>query len=137
MLRLDHGKVRGIDELTYMQRFSPRTARSPWSQINIKRFGELRKAGRVAPAGLEAFERRDRKPAGYSYEQAEVGFTGVSLRTFRAHRDAWSFFQSQPTGYRKMATYWVMSAKREETRERRLARLIEDSAAGRRLPMLA
>jgi uncharacterized protein YdeI (YjbR/CyaY-like superfamily) len=131
------GKVKTIDEAAYKQRFSPRTKRSPWSKNNIKRFGELKKLGVVAPAGLAAFERRDRKPAGYSFEEAERGFSGPYLKTFRADKAAWTFFQEQPPGYRKMATFWVMSAKREETRERRLAKLMEDSAAGRRLAMLA
>jgi uncharacterized protein YdeI (YjbR/CyaY-like superfamily) len=131
------GKVRTMDEKAYMQRFSPRTKRSPWSKINIKRFGELKKLGLVAPAGLAAFERRDRNPAGYSYEEAERGFTGTYLNTFRANRAAWAFFQDQPPGYRKMATFWVMTAKREETRERRLAKLIEDSVAERRLAILS
>jgi uncharacterized protein YdeI (YjbR/CyaY-like superfamily) len=131
------GKVRTIDEASYMQRFSPRTKRSPWSKINIKRFGELKKAGAVAAAGQAAFDRRDRKAPGYSYEEAEKGFTGDHLKTFRSKRAAWRFFQAQPPGYRKMATFWVMSAKREETRRRRLAQLIEDSAAQRRLATLA
>ena len=131
------GKVKGIDDLSYMQRFSPRTARSPWSRINIKRFGELERLGVVAPSGVAAFERRDRKPAGYSYEEAERGFSGAYLRAFRANKEAWAFFQAQPPGYRKMATFWVMSAKREETRERRLAKIIEESANERRLAMLS
>jgi uncharacterized protein YdeI (YjbR/CyaY-like superfamily) len=131
------GKVRAIDEMAYMQRFSPRTKRSPWSKINIKRFGELKQLGVVAPAGLAAFERRDRGPAGYSYEEAERGFSGTYLKTFRANTRAWAFFEAQPQGYRKMATFWVMTAKHEETRQRRLAKLIGDSADGRRLAMLA
>jgi uncharacterized protein YdeI (YjbR/CyaY-like superfamily) len=131
------GKVRTIDEARYMQRYSPRTARSPWSQANIKRVGQLKRLGVMAPAGLEAFERRDRKPAGYSYEEAERGLKGEYLKTFRAKKRAWSFFQAQPPGYRKMATFWVMSAKREETRQRRLAQLLDDSAHGRRLALLA
>jgi uncharacterized protein YdeI (YjbR/CyaY-like superfamily) len=131
------GKVRTIDEARYMQRYSPRTARSPWSEANIKRVGELKRLGVMAPAGLEAFERRDRKPAGYSYEEAERGLKGEYLKTFRANERAWSFFQAQPPGYRKMATFWVMTAKREETRQRRLAQLMDDSAHGRRLAMLA
>ena len=131
------GKVRTIDEDTYMQRWSPRTARSPWSKINIKRFGELKKEGAVAPAGQAAFDRRDRKPASYSYEEAERGFTGEYLKAFRKEKEAWAFFQAQPPGYRKMATFWVMSAKREETRQRRLAQLIDDSANARRLALLA
>ena len=131
------GKVRTIDEAAYMQRYSPRTAKSPWSKINVKRFGELKKAGRAAPAGIAAFERRDKKPAGYSYEEAERGFTGRHLATFRENKEAWKFFQAQPPGYRKMATFWVMSAKRDETQERRLAKLMDDSAHGRRLALLS
>ncbi len=131
------GKVRTIDDLSYMQRFSPRTARSPWSKINIKRFGELKKAGLVQPVGLAAFERRDRSPAGYSYEEAERGFSGGYLKTFRGNTKAWTFFQAQPPGYRKNATFWVMSAKRDETRQRRLAQLIDDSANKRRLALLS
>ncbi|HYH28035.1 MAG TPA: YdeI/OmpD-associated family protein [Actinomycetota bacterium] len=131
------GKVKTIDELTYMQRFSPRTAKSPWSKANIKRVGELKREGRMAAAGVEAFERRDRRPAGYSYEEAERGFSGAYLEAFRSNREAWGFFQAQPPGYRKNATFWVMSAKRQETRDRRLTKLIEDSENGRRLAMLA
>jgi uncharacterized protein YdeI (YjbR/CyaY-like superfamily) len=131
------GKVRTIDEERYMQRFSPRTARSPWSKANIKRVGELKRLGRVVPAGIAAFERRDRSAAGYSYEEAERGFAGEYLKTFRTNTRAWEFFQAQPPGYRKMATFWVMSAKREETRQRRLAQLMDDSAHGRRLALLA
>ena len=131
------GKVHAIDEVAYMQRFSPRTKRSPWSKINVKRFGELKKLGVVAPVGLAAFERRDRSPAGYSYEEAERGFAGPYLKTFRANKEAWKFFQAQPPGYRRNATFWVMSAKREETRERRLAKLIDDSENERRLAHLS
>ena len=130
------GKVRTIDELAYMQRFSPRTARSPWSKINVKRFGELKRAGKVAPAGQAAFERRDRKPAGYSYEDAERGLAPEYEKLFRRNKRAWEFFHSLPPGKRKVATYWVMSAKKEETRERRLAALIDDSAKGRTMPLL-
>ena len=131
------GKVRTIDEASYMQRYSPRTKRSPWSKINVKRFGELKKAGPVAPAGQAAFDRRDRSAQGYSDEEAEKGFTGDHLKTLRSNSAAWKFFQAQPPGYRKMATFWVMSAKRDETRQRRLSKLIEDSASGRRLALLS
>lgn len=130
------GKVRSIDEHTYMQRYTPRKARSPWSKVNIKRFGELRKEGLVAPPGTAAFERRPREPAGYSFEDAEKGLPPEYERAFRRNKRAWEFFQALPPGKRKIATYWVMSAKRKETQERRLAKLIEDSAAGRRMPLL-
>ena len=129
------GKARTIDEHRYMQRYSPRTKTSPWSKINIARVGELKREGRMAPAGLAAFERRSKEPAGYSYEEAERGLP-PAYRT-RFPKEALAFFDAQPPGYRRTATYWVMSAKREETRERRLAQLIEDSSEGRRLAMLA
>jgi uncharacterized protein YdeI (YjbR/CyaY-like superfamily) len=129
------GKVRTIDEHTYMQRYSPRTPKSPWSKINIARVGELQKEGRMAPSGVAAFERRSREPAGYSYEEAERGLPPAYRRRFP--KEALAFFESQPPGYRKMATFWVMSAKREETRERRVEKLIEHSRVGERLPALA
>ena len=130
------GKVRTIDELTYMQRWTPRKAKSPWSTINIARVGELKRLGLMTPAGLEAFERRDRAPRP-SDEELLRTFDRTHRRTFRANGPAWEFFEAQPPGYRKNATLWVMNAKREETRERRLAKLIEHSANGERLPTLA
>ncbi|MGH2712070.1 MAG: YdeI/OmpD-associated family protein [Actinomycetota bacterium] len=130
------GKVRTIDGTTYMQRWSPRTARSPWSVINIKRFRELKKEGLAAPAGIAAFERRDRKPAGYSYEDAAKGLPPEYEKTFKRNERGWTFFQNLPPGQRRTATYWVMSAKREETRLKRLASLIEDSANERKMPLL-
>ncbi|MGH2691579.1 MAG: YdeI/OmpD-associated family protein [Actinomycetota bacterium] len=130
------GKVRTIDDATYMQRWSPRTARSPWSKINVKRFGELKKLGLAAPAGEDAFKRRDRKAAGYSYEEAEHGLAPEYEKTFRRNKKAWEFFQTLSPGKRKIATFWVMSAKKEETRLRRLAKLIEDSAESRTMPLL-
>ncbi len=89
----------------------------------------------MRPAGLEAFERRRAdETATYSYEQRhEAKLDPAFARRFRSKRKAWDWFQSQPNGYRTTAVYWVMSAKRQETRERRLATLIEDSASGRRI----
>lgn len=130
------GKVRTIDEHTYEQRWTPRTAKSPWSAINIARVGELRREGRMAPPGLAAFERRDRRPQP-SDEDLLRAFDRAYRKPFRANAAAWEFFSAQPPGYRKNATLWVMSAKREETRERRLAKLMEHSAKAERLPLLA
>jgi len=128
------GMVRRVDEDSYAQRFTPRTLQSNWSQVNILRAQELIAAGQMRPSGLAAFERRpaDASPA-YSFEQRAAAFSAEQRKRLRANPAAWEFFSSQPQYYRRLATWWVTSAKREETRERRLATLIEDSAAGRRL----
>jgi uncharacterized protein YdeI (YjbR/CyaY-like superfamily) len=90
------------------------------------------------PAGLAAFEKRsEERSRTYSYERANAQLDDAYEKRFRAHKGAWAFWESQPPGYRKVATWWVISAKREETRERRLATLIEDSANGRRIGALA
>lgn len=96
---------------------------------------ELIAEGRVEPPGLAAFERRsEKKSAIYAYEQRdEAAFDAAFERRFQAEKAAWTFFQSQPPGYRQLATYWVMTAKRQETREKRLEKLIEISGAGRRI----
>ena len=129
------GVRKGIDESSYMIRFTPRKRRSTWSSVNVKRVGELIDEGRMRPAGLAAFEARDEKRSGiYAYEQRKAAkLTRDQEQQFRANREAWGFFQSRPAGYRQTAIWWVISAKREETRARRLATLIADSAAGRTL----
>ena len=132
------GIRRRIDETRYSIRFTPRRPRSIWSAVNIARFGELESQGLVLPAGRAAFERRseDRSRV-YSHEQAaEPRLDPEFEERLRAARDAWMFFSAQSRTYRRAAAHWVMSAKRAETRERRLARLIEDSAAGRAVPPL-
>jgi uncharacterized protein YdeI (YjbR/CyaY-like superfamily) len=132
------GIRRGIDDESYSIRFTPRKPTSNWSSVNIARVAELTKEGRMRPAGIEAFERRSEKRSGiYAYEQRRAArLSAGQQREFMANDDAWSFFQAQPPGYRQTATYWVVSAKREETRRKRLATLIEDSASGRRLGRL-
>jgi uncharacterized protein YdeI (YjbR/CyaY-like superfamily) len=132
------GIRRGIDDESYSIRFTPRKPTSNWSSVNIARVAELTKEGRMRPAGIEAFERRSEKRSGiYAYEQRKTArLSADQQREFMANDAAWSFFQAQPPGYRQTATYWVVSAKREETRRKRLATLIEDSASGRRLGRL-
>jgi uncharacterized protein YdeI (YjbR/CyaY-like superfamily) len=129
------GVRRSLDDVSYTIRFTPRTARSTWSAVNIKRATELIEAGRMRPAGRKAFEARRHEPSGiYSYEQRGQAKLGREFeRQFRSNRRAWEFFRGQPPGYRTTATYWVVSAKREETRRRRLATLIDDSAHERTL----
>ncbi|PYQ46029.1 MAG: bacteriocin-protection protein [Acidobacteria bacterium] len=131
------GVRKSVDEGRYMQRFTPRQARSIWSLVNIKRVGELKALGRMCAPGLAAFARRDEKRSGvYSFERANVRWSGALERRFRASAHAWAFFQSQPPGYRRIATWFVMSAKKDETRLKRLTTLIALSEKGRRLPML-
>jgi uncharacterized protein YdeI (YjbR/CyaY-like superfamily) len=127
------GIRRSIDGERYSNRFTPRRRRSIWSQVNLRRFAALQAAGQVHEAGLQAFEARDPARTGlYSSEnRPELG--EAYERQLHANPAAWAFWQVQPPGYQRTATWWVISARREETRQRRLGTLIEDSAAGRRL----
>jgi uncharacterized protein YdeI (YjbR/CyaY-like superfamily) len=126
------GVRKGIDDGSYMIRFTPRKPRSSWSAVNIKRAQELIELGRMMPAGLAAFEGRAGERSGvYSYEQSSIRFEPEQEAALRANATAWEWFETQPAWYRRSATWWVISAKRPETRARRLAALIEDSANGR------
>jgi uncharacterized protein YdeI (YjbR/CyaY-like superfamily) len=129
---------KSIDGDSYTIRFTPRQPASTWSGINIKRVAELKKLGLMKPAGLAAFERRSEKKSQiYSYEQRErAAFDPASEKKFKANKRAWQFFQAQPPWYRRTSTYWVMTAKKEETRQKRLATLIRDSAQGRTIAPL-
>ena len=132
------GVRKSVDEGRYMQRFSPRKARSMWSLVNMKRVEELKAQGRVCAPGLAAFERRDAKTSGVdSLKRANARLTPELERRFRANARAWAFFQSRPPGYRHIATWFVMSAKKDETRLRRLESLIELCAKERLLPIMA
>jgi uncharacterized protein YdeI (YjbR/CyaY-like superfamily) len=102
--------------------------------VNVKRASELIELGRMQPAGLKAFSARDQNKTNlYSYERDNAQFGSEYEARFRANPKAWDFFQAQPSSYRKAATWWVISAKQEATRLKRLAILIEDSENGRRL----
>jgi uncharacterized protein YdeI (YjbR/CyaY-like superfamily) len=127
------GVRRSLGDDAYTIRFTPRQARSTWSAVNVRRAQELIEAGRMTPAGLAAFEARgDDRTAIYSYEQRrQAALDAEQERRFRAVPEAWEWFQARPPSYRRAAIHWVTSAKRPETRERRLRALIEDSAAGR------
>ena len=132
------GVRRSIDEISYMNRFTPRRARSVWSAVNIERAKELKRRGLMTPAGLAAFERRsEEKSRIYSYERKNARLDPASEKAFRADKKAWAFFESQAPSYRKAAIWWVISAKKEETRQRRLATLIADSNEGRQLAAFA
>jgi uncharacterized protein YdeI (YjbR/CyaY-like superfamily) len=132
------GVRKGIDDVSYAIRFTPRKPRSIWSAVNVKRAKELTRLGLMRPAGLKAFKERTLEKSGlYSYEQrAAAGLDDAHERQFRANKQAWDFFQGQPPSYRKAAIWWVISAKKEETRLKRLAALIDDSAHGRTIPPL-
>src|SRR3954465_6317392 len=127
-----------LDGDSYVIRFTPRKPASIWSAVNIKRMGARQAEGRVPPAGAAAFaRRRDDKSAIYSYERRHTAeLTDEHARRFQANAAAWEFFQAQPPWYRRTATHWVISAKKEETREKRLATLIDDSAHGRTIAQL-
>jgi len=127
--------ARRIDETSRVQRFTPRKPKSNWSAVNIKKVEELTARGLMAPAGLAAFGRReDARSSVYSYENRHLASLDAERESkFQARKKAWEFFGKQPPSYRQTAIYWVMNAKREETRSNRLARLIDFSAAGRRI----
>ena len=127
------GVRKSLGPESYVIRFTPRKARSTWSAVNIRRAQELAAEGRMRPAGLKAFEARtDDRSAIYAYEQRHAArLDPEHEREFRTNAKAWEWFQSRPPSYRKTATWWVVSAKREETRLKRLRTLIDDSANGR------
>jgi uncharacterized protein YdeI (YjbR/CyaY-like superfamily) len=131
------GVRKKVDNVRYTQRFTPRKPRSNWSLVNIRHAERLKKAGRMAAAGLNAFAARETARSGvYSFENKPRRLSRELERQFKLDRAAWEFFQSQPAGYRRVATFWVMSAKRDETRRRRLAQLMQDSGNRRRIALL-
>jgi uncharacterized protein YdeI (YjbR/CyaY-like superfamily) len=133
------GVRRSVDEHRYTIRFSARKPRSNWSKINIAKVAVLRKAGLLFPAGEKAFAAREAKRSGvYSFEQERPRELSPAFKKrFKANRKAWEFFQAQAPWYRRTSSFWVMSAKKEETREKRLTTLIADSAQNRRVGILA
>lgn len=132
------GVRRRVDADTFSVRFTPRKRRSTWSRVNIRHVERLTREGRMAKPGLAAFAAREEGRTGlYSFEQRAVKLAPGHAEEFREHADAWSYFQKQPPWYRRTSTHWVMSAKRAETRARRLATLIDYSARGRPIPPLA
>jgi len=131
------GIRKGVDDLSYTIRFTPRRLGSIWSAVNIKRARALIKQGRMQPTGLKAFQARQENRSGiYSYEQRSDKLAEPYEKQLRRDKAAWEFFQTQPPSYRKAAGWWVVSAKQEETRLKRLKQLVEDSARGRTIPPL-
>ena len=131
------GVRKRLDADSYTIRFTPRKPKSIWSVANIKRVRELIALGRMQPSGQRAFDGRDEeRTKKYSYEREQATLAPALEAALRANRKAASFFDAQPPGYRKLATFWIKSAKKEETRERRLAVLVERSAKGSRIDQL-
>ena len=123
-----------VDDTSYTIRFTPRKSGSVWSAVNIKRVQALVKQGRMQPAGRKAYQVRKEKRSGiYSYEQRSATLVEPYATRLRRNRAAWAFFQAQPASYQKAVNWWVVSAKQEATRLRRLEQLIADSADGRRI----
>lgn len=129
------GVVRTIDADSYEQRWTPRKQTSYWSEVNLKKVKRLEEEGRMHEAGRAALAR---KPADsgtrYAFEKRPETFPPAMIKQFKAmNKAAWTFFEQQPPGYRRLLIHWVTSAKQEETRQKRLKRLVETSAAGKRL----
>ena len=131
------GIRRSVDAERYTIRFTPRRPGSVWSRVNVRKIETLTKEGRMLPAGHRAFEAKQPDDPGYSFaDRHHLTFEPDELRRFKRSRKAWAFFEAQPPGYRRTALFYVVSAKRKETREKRLLQLIEDSAAGLRIGLL-
>lgn len=132
------GLRKRIDDEAYTIRFTPRRPGSTWSRRNIERYGAMETAGLVEPPGEAAWRARTEDNSSlYSYEQdARPSLPEGYVERLRGNAAAWADWQARPPGYRRMVAHWIASAKREETRQRRLAALIEDSAAGRKVKPL-
>ena len=123
-----------VDEISYQIRFTPRRRGSIWSAINIKRAKELVRQKQMRPTGLKAFAARIENKSGiYSYEQRSTELSQPYAKLLKKNKAASNFFEKQPPSYRKMIGWWIISAKKEETRMARLAKLISESAKGKRL----
>lgn len=131
------GVVRSLDADSFQQRYTPRKPKSNWSRVNIKRMKQLIAAGKVAPSGLAAFERRDKIAAApYSFENRNVTLSPAFMKRLKANAKAWKFFQSEPPGYRRITMFWVMQAKKDETREKRFRTMLDRMSKGERMGIL-
>jgi len=131
------GTRRSWDHEGYCIRFTPRKPGSAWSAINLRKMKELEAAGRMTAAGRKAFHASDHRKSGYAVKNQRADFDAAALRRFRRERKAWAFFLRQPPGYRRIITWWVMLAKKQDTRERRLSLLIAESAEGLRVDLMS
>jgi uncharacterized protein YdeI (YjbR/CyaY-like superfamily) len=126
------GVRRSLDETSYTIRFTPRRRGSKWSAVNIRRVEALLAEGRMTPAGIAAFEARP-PGEGYTYEARRVDMPPEYEAVLRADEAAWAFWERQPPSYKRLAAHWVLGGKKEETRQRRLARVLADSREGKRI----
>jgi uncharacterized protein YdeI (YjbR/CyaY-like superfamily) len=130
------GVRRAHDEDSFVQRFTPRKAKSVWSAVNVKRYRELDAAGQVAGPGRAAFERWDGKAAPYSFESTPKTLAPPFLRQLRADKKVWAFWEALPPGYKRLMAHMVMSAKRDETRAKRFSEMLGYFKRGERLPLI-
>ena len=131
------GVRKSLDDVSYTIRFTPRKPRSIWSSVNMRRAQALIDQGQMQPAGLKAYEaRRDYRSGIYSYEQRSVDLPEPYNGMLKQNKTAWSFFQKQPPSYRKAICWWIICAKKEETRLKRLQKLMTHSSKAERLPEL-
>ena len=130
-----YGLRRSINDKSYKIRFTPRKPTSNWSAVNIKKIAKLKRKGLIRKAGLDAFEKREKsKSRVYTYEKAAVDFADAYESEFKNNKKAWNYFEKSTPGYRKQVIGWVMSAKKEETQNRRLQILIKHCDAGEKIP---
>jgi uncharacterized protein YdeI (YjbR/CyaY-like superfamily) len=130
------GVRKSVNETSYTIRFTPRKKPSHWSGVNVKRFNELSELKLIQPAGLKAFQHSDiKKSLKYSEERKSAKLDSNYEKKFKASKNAWNFFNAQPPGYQRICAFWIMSAKREETREKRLELLMDYSQNQKRLEM--
>ena len=131
------GVRKNLNETSYTIRFTPRKPKSIWSNINVGHVERLKKAGQMQPPGLAAYALREDKRTGiYAFENRPRELSPEYQKRFKVNKKAWEFFQAQPPYYTKVCSFWVMSAKKEETQLRRLDQLIEVSAKAERLGLL-
>ena len=128
------GVRNSLGEDAYTIRFTPRRKRSVWSNVNLERFEALKSAGLMAPAGECALKESTGPKGVYAYEKPLTALTGEEEELFRKNKAAWADWEKRPPGYRKVVLHWVTSAKKPETRAKRLATLIEYSTAGQKIP---
>ena len=128
------GVRKSLGEESYTIRFTPRRKNSIWSNVNLERFDALKAAGHMTPAGERALKESTGPSGVYAYEKPLTELTATEQKEFRKHKDAWSDWENRPPGYRRVVLHWVTSAKRPETRAKRLATLIRSSDAGEKIP---
>jgi uncharacterized protein YdeI (YjbR/CyaY-like superfamily) len=128
------GIRKSLGNEAYTIRFTPRRQGSIWSKVNIARYEALTAAGQMTPTGVRAYEENKHKSGLYSYENERKELTTAEEKLFRKDKAAWADWEKRPPGYRKVVLHWVTSAKRPETRAKRLATLIESCATGQKIP---